>query len=151
MSFASGHEPSSGLSSVNELSFLPINRPRSVLSAIRLSSIHGLPAADSRVLAAWEPARGAGRAPERVIFIVTNGPSPPTKPTKRVPLPSRIVNEDSSPLVRSMGYGIFVVTGQSWPMAAVTAPGRLRDCQGGRDAAAPKGRERFQARIDTVH
>src|SRR5215469_6159774 len=43
---------------------------------------------------------------------------PPEKPAKRAPLPSRVVNEDSSSQVRSMGRGIFVVTGQ--------LPARLR-------------------------
>lgn len=60
------------LSSVNELSFLPISRPRPVPSATQLSSIHGLPAAGSHVHAAWEPAGGVGRASSRAIFIVTS-------------------------------------------------------------------------------
>jgi hypothetical protein len=66
------HRTKGLLSSVNELSFLPISRPRPVPSATQLSTIHGLPAADSHVHAACEPAGGVGRTSSRAIFIVTS-------------------------------------------------------------------------------
>src|SRR5262245_35139626 len=61
------------LPSVNELSFLPINRPRPLLPAAQLSSAHGLSAVDSHVPAAWERAGAVGRTPGRAIFVVTSG------------------------------------------------------------------------------
>jgi hypothetical protein len=61
------------LSCVNELSFLPTNRPRPVPPATQLSSANGLSAVDSHILAAWERAGAVDRTPGRAIFIVTSG------------------------------------------------------------------------------
>jgi hypothetical protein len=100
------------VSSVNELSFLPISRPRPVPSATQLSSIHGIPAVGSHVHAAWEPAGGVGRASSRAIFMSRATTWPPRETGKTGATAVAVVNEDSSSQVRSMGRGIFVVTGQ---------------------------------------
>ena len=50
------------MSSVNDLSFVAINRPRPVPPATQLSSAHGMSAIDSHVPAAWERAGVVDRA-----------------------------------------------------------------------------------------
>ena len=119
----------------------PRHRPRSVLSATRLSSIHGLPAADSRVLAAWEPARGASRAPERAIFIVTNGPSAAkeTGKTGTVAVAGcqrRFLSAGQRPMSRNLRcHG---TAGSAWPaISRPPAPADLSRQPGHRHACGP--------------